>query len=164
MEVLDEFCLGLRQDAVNDRHRDPALWERKHLEFGPTRSERLGMSVPRRRVHLHTSKGMRTPCCPTPCNAVALAFRSMLRSQVKRVWPGSPTSGCRTMQLSRDSALQWRREQAIRVHPRVKKMRVRRPQSKNNREAALGVPPLPSLVQTPMAAAVALPPQGHDTP
>ena len=60
-----------------------------------------------------------TPLVP-PSNTVALAFRSMLRSQVKRVWLGSPASGCRTMQLSRDSALWWAREQAVRVPPRGK--------------------------------------------
>lgn len=38
-EVLDEVRLGLRQDTVNDRLGDPALWERKHSKFGPTGSK-----------------------------------------------------------------------------------------------------------------------------
>lgn len=50
-EVLDEVRLGLRQDAVNDRRGDPALWERKHThttpEFGPTAgSKRVGAPSP----------------------------------------------------------------------------------------------------------------------
>lgn len=53
--------------------------------------------------------------CPSLGDTVTLAFRSMLRSQVKWVRPGSPASGCRTMQLSRDSALRGAREGSGRV-------------------------------------------------
>lgn len=44
--MLDEVCLGLRQDTVNDRLGDPALWERKHPKFGPTGSK-SGSTHPR---------------------------------------------------------------------------------------------------------------------
>lgn len=45
-EVLDEVCLGLWQDTVNDGCGDPALWERKHPKFGPTGSKRVGVPIP----------------------------------------------------------------------------------------------------------------------
>lgn len=71
---------------------------------------------------------------PPQATAVALAFRSMLRSQVKRVRSGSPASGCRTMQLSRDSALRWGEGAGSEGPARGSgKNRTRRSQSEGNR-------------------------------
>lgn len=67
-EVLDEVRLGLRQDAVNDRRGDPALWERKHPHpriWSRWVKESWGRPAPRGGGRVCT-QGMRTPCCPTP--------------------------------------------------------------------------------------------------
>lgn len=83
-EVPDEVRLAPRQDAVGDGGGDPALREGKH----PKGQD--GAGVPGWGLFW-----------------VSLALRSTLSSQVTRVQPGSPASGCSAMQLSRVSALRW---------------------------------------------------------